>query len=55
MSVRIGGVESQRTARLLEGEERAQAWKTMLQVWPNFAKYEQRTSRTIKVFALTAA
>jgi deazaflavin-dependent oxidoreductase (nitroreductase family) len=50
--VRIGGVESRRTARLLEGEERAAAWKVMLAVWPNFAKYEQRTDREIKVFEL---
>jgi deazaflavin-dependent oxidoreductase (nitroreductase family) len=53
VTVRIGGVESRRTARLLSGAERAAAWETMLAVWPNFAKYEQRISRTIKVFALT--
>jgi len=40
------------TARRLVGEERAQAWPTMVGVWPNFARYEQRTSREIKVFEL---
>ena len=52
VTVRIGGVESRRTARLLVGSERAAAWMVMLEVWPNFAKYEERTSRTIKVFEL---
>jgi deazaflavin-dependent oxidoreductase (nitroreductase family) len=41
------------TARRMEGHERAQVWPHMLQTWPNFAKYEQRTSREIKVFELT--
>lgn len=52
VSVRMGGVDSSRTARLLTGDERAVAWHTMLAVWPNFAKYEERTSREIKVFEL---
>lgn len=52
VTVRIGGAESRRTARLLEGSERAEAWQKMLDVWPNYALYEQRTDRTIKVFAL---
>jgi deazaflavin-dependent oxidoreductase (nitroreductase family) len=54
VTVRVSGVESQRTARLLEGSERAAAWEKMLAVWPNYAMYEQRTDRTIKVFELTA-
>ncbi|MFL6159946.1 MAG: nitroreductase family deazaflavin-dependent oxidoreductase [Marmoricola sp.] len=41
------------TARLLVGEERAEAWPTMVRTWPNFARYEQRTHREIKVFELT--
>jgi len=41
------------TARRLHGEDRAQAWSTMVRVWPNFDRYEQWTNRTIKVFALT--
>ena len=53
VTVRIGGVESKRVATMLEGEDRAQAWKTMLAVWPNFAKYEERTDRRIKVFELS--
>ena len=40
--------------RRLEGDERATAWAHMLETWPNFAKYEKRTDRQIKVFLLTA-
>ena len=41
------------TARRLRGAERDEAWTLMNRTWPNFAKYEQRTRRTIKVFRLT--
>ena len=40
-------------ARRLEGEEREAAWQHMLQTWPNYAKYAERTDRQIKVFELT--
>jgi deazaflavin-dependent oxidoreductase (nitroreductase family) len=40
-------------ARRLEADERAEAWKHMLETWPNFSRYEQRTDRRIKVFLLT--
>jgi len=40
------------TATELSGEERAAAWRTMLETWPNYAKYEERTDRTIPVFRL---
>jgi deazaflavin-dependent oxidoreductase (nitroreductase family) len=39
----------------LSGAERAAAWQTMLATWPNYAKYEERTDRTIPVFRLTRA
>jgi len=52
VTVRFKGATSQRRARLLEGDERAAAWQAMLAVWPNFALYEQRTDRRIKVFRL---
>jgi deazaflavin-dependent oxidoreductase (nitroreductase family) len=53
VTVRFNGRTSEMTARLLEGDDRARAWQAMLAVWPNFAKYEQRTARRIKVFELT--
>lgn len=42
-------------ARRLDGEERATAWQHMIQTWPNFALYEKKTDRQIKVFRLTRA
>lgn len=51
-TIRFNGVESARVARLLEGDERMAAWRHMLTVWPNYAKYEERTDRHIKVFEL---
>lgn len=41
--------------RELEGEERSAAWRVMLRTWPNYAKYEERTDRTIPVFHLRLA
>ena len=40
-------------ARELADPERAEAWAHMLETWPNYAKYEQRTDRLIPVFRLT--
>ena len=51
--LRFKGRTRRFTARRLTGEERAVAWKVMNATWPNYAKYEQRTHRTIKVFELT--
>ncbi|WP_143695152.1 nitroreductase family deazaflavin-dependent oxidoreductase [Williamsia sp. 1135] len=38
--------------REITGTEREQAWQTLLDTWPNFAIYEQRTERLIPVFFL---
>jgi deazaflavin-dependent oxidoreductase (nitroreductase family) len=51
--VRISGRSSRVTARRVVGDERAEVWQHMLRTWPNFAKYEERTNREIKVFELT--
>lgn len=53
VTVRRSGVTSQMVARLLTGDERAAAWQDMLKTWPNFALYEQKTDRQIKVFELS--
>ena len=39
-------------ARLLEGEERAAAWKTALAFWPPYATYQARVEREIRVFRI---
>jgi deazaflavin-dependent oxidoreductase (nitroreductase family) len=53
--VRVGGDVTAATARELGGEDRAAAWEVLLRTWPNFARYEQRTHRTIPVFELRPA
>ena len=52
VTVRFKGRTSEMRGRLLAGDERAAAWQAMLKVWPNFALYEKRTDRHIKVFEL---
>jgi deazaflavin-dependent oxidoreductase (nitroreductase family) len=54
-NVSIDGRPAAVTARRLDGAERERAWQHMLRTWPNFAKYEERTEREIKVFQLTPA
>jgi len=53
--IRTGGKPLSVTWREMEGEERARMWQVMLQTWPNYAKYEERTDRTIPVFYLQPA
>ena len=50
--VRVKGREHTVTWREVEGDERARMWQVMLATWPNFAKYEERTDRTIPFFFL---
>jgi deazaflavin-dependent oxidoreductase (nitroreductase family) len=40
-------------ARLLAGPERDELWAVMLETWPNYAQYAERTSRELPVFLLT--
>ncbi|MEU3314084.1 nitroreductase family deazaflavin-dependent oxidoreductase [Streptomyces sp. NPDC048387] len=39
-------------ARLLEGAERAQAWREVLRFWPPYATYQARIEREIRLFRL---
>lgn len=39
-------------ARLLTGEERAEAWRAALAVWPPYAAYQARVAREIRLFRL---
>ena len=54
-TVEVGRERFEVRATELAGEERAGAWATMLRTWPNYAKYEQSTDRTIPVFRLARA
>jgi deazaflavin-dependent oxidoreductase (nitroreductase family) len=55
VTVSIGGRTHRAVARELGGEERADVWQHMLQTWPNYARYAERTGRVIPVFWLTPA
>jgi deazaflavin-dependent oxidoreductase (nitroreductase family) len=50
--VKFGKQKFEVKAAELSGDDRAAAWQTMLETWPNYAKYEQRTDRVIPVFRL---
>ena len=43
------------TARVLEGDERAEVWEKQKQVMPGFAEYEAKTDRVIPVVVLDRA
>lgn len=51
-TVTVDGVPHTVSWREVEGDERATLWRVMLRTWPNFAKYEERTTRLIPVFYL---
>ncbi len=40
------------TARLLEGDERAAAWRAVLGFWPPYASYQARVEREIRLFRI---
>ena len=47
-----GGDRRDYLARELDGDERAQWWERAVQVWPDYAEYQQKTDRLIPVFVL---
>ncbi|MFJ9537057.1 nitroreductase/quinone reductase family protein [Streptomyces sp. NPDC101225] len=47
------GTEIPVRARLLRGEERARAWRSVLTFWPPYATYQRRVARELRVFRLT--
>ncbi len=53
VTVRFRRRTSMMVVRRLQGDEREAAWAHLLDMWPNFAKYEARTNRQIKLFLLT--
>jgi F420H(2)-dependent quinone reductase len=48
-----GPVRRDYTAREVTGEERATWWERAVAAWPDYADYQQKTSRQIPVFVLT--
>ncbi len=43
------------TARLLEGDERADWWEHAVATWPTYASYQEKTDREIPVFLVERA
>jgi deazaflavin-dependent oxidoreductase (nitroreductase family) len=53
VTISTGGRTRTAVARELAGEERSTAWAHMVETWPNYARYAERTDRVIPVFLLT--
>ena len=51
-SMTFGGRQVPVTATELVDADRAAAWTTMVELWPNYTKYAERTTRVIPVFWL---
>lgn len=51
-SVNYEGTEWAVEPREVTGSEREEVWAVMTGAWPNYAKYEARTDRPIRVFHL---
>lgn len=52
VTVTVDGKAHTVVPRELLGADREQAWAHMLNTWPNYAKYAERTERVIPVFLM---
>jgi deazaflavin-dependent oxidoreductase (nitroreductase family) len=50
-----GAVKKDYRAREVSAEERAIWWERAVAAWPDYAAYQEKTTRTIPVFVLTPA
>ena len=48
--ISVGGKRMTAVPSELTGDDRDAVWPHMLQTWPNYAKYAERTERAIPVF-----
>jgi deazaflavin-dependent oxidoreductase (nitroreductase family) len=55
VEVQDGPDKRDMVAREVSGDERAQWWKRAVDAFPNYAEYQQKTSREIPVFVLEPA
>ncbi|RKT52385.1 nitroreductase family deazaflavin-dependent oxidoreductase [Saccharothrix australiensis] len=53
--VRVGPEVFRATARTATGDERAELWALMNEVWPDYAEYQRKTDREIPVVVLDRA
>ena len=52
VEVQDGPHKADYSARLLSGEERQTWWERALEVWPDYADYQEKTDREIPLFVL---
>lgn len=52
VTLQDGPVVRDYTARLLDGDERAEWWSRAVEVWPPYEEYQTRTDRVIPVILL---
>ena len=52
VTVEVGSEKFDTTARILTGNEREQAFKRAVEVFPPYAQYQKKTTREIPVIAL---
>ncbi|RVW00375.1 nitroreductase family deazaflavin-dependent oxidoreductase [Rhodococcus spongiicola] len=48
-----GPAKQDMTAREVTGDEKAEWWARAVEVWPEYANYQKKTTREIPVFVLT--
>ena len=54
-SIAVAGVERDVVAHLLSAEEKAAIWPRLLQAWPAYDSYAERSGRDLRVFRLDPA
>jgi deazaflavin-dependent oxidoreductase (nitroreductase family) len=54
-TVQVGSEHHEVVAREVHGDERARLWPLLVDIYANYAVYEQRTDRTIPVIVLSPA
>ena len=52
VQLKVNGTQMSAVPREVTGDERAAVWEHMNKTWPNYAKYAERTDRTIPVFLM---
>ncbi|HVS07203.1 MAG TPA: nitroreductase family deazaflavin-dependent oxidoreductase [Candidatus Dormibacteraeota bacterium] len=55
VEVRLRGDTRRFQARLLEGDEKQRLWPRLLEIWPAWSSYQERTDRDFRMFLLTEA
>jgi len=53
VGVQVGAAVFVARAATAVGEERERLWRTMADLWPDYARYQRQASRTIPVVTLT--